>query len=234
MIFNPSMWINSHCVGSTWSIFQMSFYLTTQVKNWVLDIRHQYSDIKGRPAPDIHNLQFYASAVHRSPLYFENDQMKLDKIEKWPLTFPAPSVQWEPLLHYQTVHVSSPYLQWGVISSVAALSHLITSSVRRSSVALTALEEDPCVLLIWFRHTQPLILGRGGKYIYSSTIVSFRCTGSLLKTSFVSEFILLFLFLCKRILLYAVCQWLLCVMRLGFTCNTYKHYKNRLDYSVVH
>lgn len=45
------------------------------------------------------------------------------------------------------------YLRRGAIRSVAALSHLITSSARRSSVAATAQQENPCVLLIWFRHT---------------------------------------------------------------------------------
>lgn len=65
---------------------------------------------------------------------------------------------WELLPCYQMVHVFSPYLQWGIISSVAALSHLITSSVRRSSLAVTAQEEEPCVLLIWLRHKAQCVL----------------------------------------------------------------------------
>lgn len=61
--------------------------------------------------------------------------------------------QWEQPPCYQTARVFSPYLRWGVISSVAALSRLITSPVRRSPVGVTAQEEDPRVLLICLRHS---------------------------------------------------------------------------------
>lgn len=64
---------------------------------------------------------------------------------------------WRILLScYQMVHVLRTYLHWGVVSSVAALSRLMTSSVRRSSVAITAGEENQWVFPQTYTGSFPL------------------------------------------------------------------------------
>lgn len=62
--------------------------------------------------------------------------------------------QWEQPSCWQTMHVFSPYFRWGVVSGVVSLSHLITSSVKRSSAAVMARKENPCVLLMFLWHIQ--------------------------------------------------------------------------------
>lgn len=61
-------------------------------------------------------------------------------------------MQRKPLARYQTERVFSSYLRRGAVSGVAAPSHLITSSVKRSSAAETPTQENSSALLPTTRH----------------------------------------------------------------------------------
>lgn len=57
------------------------------------------------------------------------------------------NVSRKPLARYQTERALSPFLRRGAVSSVATPSHLITSSVKRSSAVATQTQENSSTLL---------------------------------------------------------------------------------------
>lgn len=73
------------------------------------------------------------------------------------------NARWKALSCYQTERVFSPYSRRAAVSGVAALSHLISSSVKRSSAAVTATQENSSPRLTSFEMHKGLFTRDRGK-----------------------------------------------------------------------